>query len=457
VTIVYTSGLGTYLRDPVGEERSRTAALAKRLKELRAKYSKASFLDGGDAIGPMVCNESPFAAPVYRLFDESHFVAAALSARDGVRTFSFVRLLPASAKIITPLVSFFDLPNSPPGAYAYYAIHPAWATFETSGGAKFQVFGVATTTSLTGIVEPLSDIKTGGTAAQQARLVLDHLQPGHVPIILSDMTPAENDEFARLIKRNALLFEGGYPWRLAKPPADPKPTRDIGPVRILSHLAPNVADVVTLPPTLECSQAALAGNETLWEVKPPPPVKGLFGRKPIEARLVRSVFTDPLHLPDVGTSVGKRSVLKEIMIPYDDKDVKREPPVGEADWRPPRWMESTRQLRGNEVVYRYDLYFHKAFVAHVYRIRHLLYPPYSIFDMLVAVDDDHRIQKMGVYYPPAVTNRPIKIEPICERLKGKKCDEIELEDWPERGGAEFAVDNFVRDVQMLLAFDEAGR
>jgi hypothetical protein len=458
-TIVYTSGLGAYLRDPSKADRSRCDAIAKRLKELRARYSDAICVDGGDAIGPMVANESPFGLPVYRIFDESRFAAAALSARDGVQTFGFARIMPVGAKIKTPLIGTFDLPKSPPGLGGFYEIHPAWATAETSAGAKFQIFGVATTTSLSGVVEPLSGIKTGGTAAEQAQYVLDHLQSGHIPLILSDMTPTENDEFARLFNRNALLFEGGYPWRLAIPPADLRPNRDIGPVRILSHFAPNVADVVALPPSLECRKAQLIRSEPLWEPQRPPAEGGfrLLGGKPIETRLIHSPYADTLYLADVGTSVGKRSLLGEIMLPYDDKDVLRIPPVGQSDWRPPRWMERTRHLRGNEVVYRYDLYFHKNFTAHVYRIRHFVAPPYSVFDMLVAVDKDHRIQKFGVFYPPKITNCQLRIDPLCRRLVGKRCDEIKLEDWPERGGAEFVIDNFVRDVQMLLAFDEAGR
>jgi len=459
--IVYTNGLGTFLSGgTTAADRSRTDVVAKRLKELRAKYKDAIFVDGGDAVGPMVGNESPFGLPLYRIFDEARYAASGLSARDGLHSFSFFRFLPPGAKIATPLVGTFDLPKSPPGESGFYEIHPAWATAITSGGAKLQVFGVATTTSLTGVVEPLSDINTGGPVAKQARYVLDHLSPGHVPIILSNMTPAENDELARLINGNALLFEGGYPWRLIVPPANQKQSRDVGPVRILSHLSPTAAAVVTLPSNLECMQARVVVSESLWESKSfpsPGRLSSLFGGPPIEARLVHSLFTNPLYLPDVGTSVGKRSLLQEIMIPYDDKDVQRTPPPGEANWQQPRWMMETRNLRGNEIVYRYGLYLNKKFMAHVYRVRHALAPPFSMFDMLVAVDKDHRLKRIRVFFPPGIANRGVKIEPLCERLLGKKCDEIKLEDWPERGGAEFVVDNFVRDVQMLLAFDEAAR
>jgi hypothetical protein len=274
------------------------------------------------------------------------------------------------------------------------------------------------------------------------------------------MTPAENDEMARLINRNALVFEGGYPWRLAAPPPNPKPSRDIGPVRILSHLAPNVADVVTLSPNLECSRAQSLQGEPLWEAVSRQAASGgfrLFGSRPLESRLVQSPFTDALHLADVGTSVGKRSLLQEIALPFDEKDVERVPPVGQADWQPPRWMQTTRHLRGNEIVYRYDLFYRRKLMARVYRIRHLMAPPFAVCDMLVAVDADRRVMKFGVFYPPTITNRQVRIDELCKRLVGKRCDEIRLEDWPERGGAEFIVDNFVRDVQMLLAFDEAER
>lgn len=458
-TIIYTNGLGTILRDPFGADRSRCQTMAQRLKDLRAKYSDAIFVDGGDAIGPMAGNESPYGLPVYRIFDENRYAAAALSTRDGIQTFSFFQLLPAGATVKTPLVGGFDHPKPPPGSAPYYEIHPRWAIVETPG-AKFQIFGVATTTSLSGVIGPLSDIKTGGTAAKQAQYVLDHLLPGHLPIILSDMAPAENNEFALLINRNALLFEGCNPWRLVGSLISDNASREVGPVRILSHQSPYLADVVTIPPSLECRQARLVDSEQLWEPPQKPSSGGfrLWGQKPIEERLVRSLLTENLlYLPDVGTSVARRSLLEEINIPYDDKDVKREPPPGATGWRAPRWMEKTQNLRGNGIVYRYDLYFKSNYMASVYRVRHFLALPYSVFDMLVAVNKDHRIRQIQVFFPPAIANRAINIESVCQRLVDKKCDEIRLGDWPERGGAEFVVDNFVRDLQMLLAFDEAAR
>ncbi|KPL11601.1 hypothetical protein AMJ85_03525 [candidate division BRC1 bacterium SM23_51] len=458
-TIVYTNGLGTILTGVGGIDRSRNEALAKRLENLRAKYADAVFVDGGDAIGPMVLSETQFGLPTYRLFDKNRYAAAALSARDGLHSLSFYKLLPPTARVATPLVGDFTHLRTPSPTMRFYPIRPAWAIAERAGG-KFQIFGVATTTSLTAIVEPFMDLKLGGNAADQARHVLDHLLPGHVPIVLSDMTPAENDEFARLLNRNALLFEGGYPWRLVRPPAKQKPTRDVGPVRIVSHFSPGQADVVSLPPSLECKQARLVRTETFWKPEPPPSVGGLnrlLGRQPLEARLVRSWFTETLYKADVGTSLGRRSLIKEIMIPYDDEDVLRIPPPGALDWQPPRWMEQNRHLRQNEIVYRYDLYFSKTFMAHLYRIHHVLIPGITLLNVLVATNEDHQIYRTRVLLPPMITRRFARIDPLLERLRGKRWSEIALEDWPERGGAEFLVDNLVRDLQLLLAIDEAAK
>ncbi len=307
---------------------------------------------------------------------------------------------------------------------------------------------------------PLMSVEFGINVADQLKYVRDHLLPGHIPVILSDMLPSENDTFAKEFKQNALLFEGGYPWRLAKPPARYRSMRDVGSVRIISHPSPYAAEIVELPANHICSQARLIASEILYE--PPRPVAGrsqgfwgsLLGRKPLDTSLVHSPFTGTRFLPDIGTSVGARALLKEIGLPYDDDDVLRTPPPGrETSWPLPRWMQETRHLRGNPIVYRYHLKFNKRPLANVYRVHHIVVPNLTLIDLLVAVDMEHRLYKTKLIFPPMVTHNELRNEVVLERLIGKRWNEIALEDWPERAGAEFAVDNLVRDVQLVLAFD----
>jgi len=458
VTIVFTDGLGTILTGVSGIDRTRNEAVAKRLTELRAKYSDALFADGGDALGPLIAQDTQYGLPTYRLFfDENRYAAAALSTRDGLHTASFFQFLPPYAKIATPLVGTFAHATTPTKEASFYQVRPAWARAE-AGGAKFQFFGVATTRSLTGIEPPYLYVQFGGDAKKQARYVLDNLLPGHTPIILSDMTPAENDTLAKTLNRNALIYEGGYPWHLVHASADQKPTRDVGAAKIISHFSPFEAEVVTLPPGLECKQAKIARKEILWEPKQSPASPGLLSRllygRPLETALVRTLFTETLHLPDVATSLGERSLLAEIEIPYDDKDAKRVPPLDDKSWHPPLWMEKTRNLRGNAIVYRYELYYNKKFRACLYRIHHDLVPNFSLLEVFIAVDKDHRLYRSKILFPTQITHLKVRTEPVVERLRGKGWKEIRLEDWPERAGAEFMIDNLVRDIQMALAFDE---
>jgi hypothetical protein len=249
---------------------------------------------------------------------------------------------------------------------------------------------------------------------------------------------------------------------LARIPANQKPSREIGPVRIVSHHSPTAADVVTLPPSLDCRQAKLAPSETIWEPKrQPPPPPGLFsrlvGRQPMETLLVRSRFTDTLKLPDIGTSVGQKSLLKEAAIPYNEKETRRVPPLDDPKWQPPRWMKETQKLRGNQIVHRRDLYLNKNFMARVYLIHHELLPENTQIELLVAVDKDHRLSRAKVLFPTMISHCQSRSTALIERLEGKRWNEITLEDWPERSGAEFIVDNIVRDVQLLLALDEMAK
>jgi len=456
ITIVHTQGLGTILAGVRGSDNSRNEKLAERLAQLRAKYgSEAVFVDGGDSIGPLVLLDTQYGLPALRLFDKNRYAAAALGIRDGLHSLGFAALLPRGAGVKTPLVGTLKTqPKGKGAAKQGVLIRPSWAVAEAKG-ARFQIFGVATTAGATGIAKPFPGFETLGDVEAQGRFVLDHLEPGRIPIVLSDMTPAENDRLARLLNRNALIFEGGYPWRLIHPKQRAR-KRIIGPVCIVSHFSPGEADVVTIPGDLKCNGATVA-SEVLWS-PPPPPKAGalarLLGRRPLESQLVHSWFTGTYNLPDIGIKVGRRSLIKEILIPYDEKDIRRIPPPGEKDWRPPLWMERSRHLRGNETIYRYELYFQKRFMARLYRIRHVFVTNFTLIDMLVAVDKEHRLYKAHIFFPPMLDSREVRIGQLFRRLRGKKFDEITLKDWPERAGAEFIVDNVVRDLQLLLAWDE---
>lgn len=461
--LVHTQGLGTILTSARGTDAATSTALRQKLAALRAKYANAVFVDGGDTIGPIVFRETQFGfygLSTYRVFDQNRYAAAALSARDGLHAFSFYALLPPKSGIQTPLVGTFETVLKPEPGKNFLEIKPRSATAQC-GGAKLQIFGVATSMSLTGIVDPLANLKSAGAVEGQARYILANLEAGRVPVVLSDLSPKENDTLAGLLKRNALIFEGGYPWRLAnKPPRSPR-SRTIGPVRIISHFSPGQADVVELPRDLRCARAAIR-TETIWTPKPPAWAsqrRGLFSRKPLEARLVQSAFTETLLLPAIGTKLGSVRVgpterLKDMLIAFDNEKNCRVPPYGARDWVPPRWMQQSRHLRDNEIIYRYDLRFRDKPMARVYHMAHAFVPGITVGDFLVAVDDDHRIMRWHVYYPPSIAHRLVRVAPVLERLKEKSFSEIRLEDWPERAGAEFVVDNIVRDAQLLLAWDE---
>jgi hypothetical protein len=508
LTLVHTNGLGTLLTGVSGIDKARANEIEKRLAALREKHKDALFVDSGNVVGPAVLLESQFGLPTLRMLDRKGFAAVGLSARDGIHSLSFYRLLPFGTTSPLPLVSVFEQSQLPMPQQPFQRIVPASAKIER-GGAKVQFFAAATTSALTGVPAPYTQLRLLGDVAAQADYIAKNLEPGYFPVVLSDLKPAENDELAEKLARRALIFEGSYPWLLARPPADQKPARQVGPVRIVSHFSPGEADVVFLAapstqrPDREGGQAeapsasdrassvastqrpdregghAEPGGPSLGVPPSGGPVLSFPANAAIEAtvrsetfwtpqkepadskkagfeNLVQSWFTSPLHLPEVGIQIGKREMVKDIMIPYDEQDLRRVPPLGESSetYLPPAWMKQTKDLRGNYLVYRYDLFFNGKPMAHLYRLQHNLAQPFTLVNMLVAADKEHRLYRTHAIMPPMIISTEVPIGPLLERLKGKRAAEIQLDDWPERGGAEFVVDNLVRDIQMLLAIDE---
>lgn len=454
ITIVHTNGLGTLLTGASKADGATSKAVEERLRDLRMKYANSIFVDSGNLFGPDVISDTQFGLPTYRMLDRLDYSASALGMRDAIYTRSLFFMVPPESIIETPIVSPFHHLIEPTPSSNFRKILPTHAE-TTFGAAKFQFFGLSTTEGVKAFPEPLNQAKTLGDVSAQAQYVLDNIKDGYIPIILSDMTPFENDSLARSLKRNALVIEGSFPWLEASIPERKKRTRTIGPVQIVSHFAPGEADVIVLPKTLRCARAQTKA-ETFWDWSPGPPEKGIFSwvtGKSLEERLVSSWFTDTVFLPLIGGKMGEPRLLDEIDLPYDRDAIQRTPPIQQPDWQPPHWMVESRSLRDNEIVYRYSISYRNDHIANVYRIRHW-FAPRCLASLLIAVDEDHHLHKGRFVFPPMIAGRPLAVDNFFDRMQGKDLDELKLEDFPERAGAEFYIDNVIRDIQLLLEWDK---